>query len=350
MPIVPNIIERLLLLRMNKGPGLFLDIFGAGAFQAVRVALKLGVFESLSGGPLTAAGVAREINANERGTRILLEGLESFGYLKKLDDQYSNSSLTVKWLLASSSTNLADIIDLGENHILEFSRMYLEESIRRGKPPMTIYEWFDQKPGSWRVFQLYSAAVARMVGDELLTKLKIPKDARRLIDVGGGHGLYSIMFCRQNPLLSASVFDLPQALTMTDELISVEKMSGRVSLKPGNFWIDDLGDNYDVALMFNILHAYSPEKNIELLRKVSRSMNSHGLIVVMEQLADKTVSQLAKVGTRFFGLAYLAALGGQTRTFDEVSEWLLKSGFSNPRRINFRRTPGNSLVLATKAN
>lgn len=350
MPIVPNFIERLFLLRMNKSPGLFLDIFGAGAFHAVRVALKLGVFESLSRGSLTAAEVAGDIKADARGTRILLEGLESFGYLKKHNDQYSNSSMTVKWLLSSSSTNLADIIDLGENHILEFSRMYLEESIRRGKPPMTIYEWFDQQPGSWRAFQLYSTAVARMVGDELLTKLKIPMKARRLIDVGGGHGLYSIMFCRQNPMLSATVFDLPQALTVADELIPAEQLSDRILTKPGNFWIDDLGDNFDVALMFNIIHAYSPDKNIELLRKVASSMNSGGLIVIMDQLADKTISPLARVGTRFFGLAYLAALGGQTRTFNEVSSWLLKTGFTKPRRINFRRTPGNSLVLATKAS
>ena len=52
MPIMPNFIERLILLKLNLGPGVMLDILGAGAFLTISAALKLGVFETLSGGPL----------------------------------------------------------------------------------------------------------------------------------------------------------------------------------------------------------------------------------------------------------------------------------------------------------
>jgi len=61
------------------------------------------------------------------------------------------------------------------------------------------------------------------------------------MDVGGGHGLYSTKFCRSYPDLSATVFDLPQALEAARETIAAEKIGDRVSVKEGDFWIDDLG-------------------------------------------------------------------------------------------------------------
>jgi hypothetical protein len=55
MPLIPNFIERLVLLKPNQGPGLMLEFLGAEAFRAACAGVKLGVFEALSDGPLTAA-------------------------------------------------------------------------------------------------------------------------------------------------------------------------------------------------------------------------------------------------------------------------------------------------------
>jgi hypothetical protein len=42
-------------------------------------------------------------------------------------------------------------------------------------------------------------------------------------------------------------------------------MGDRVAVQEGDFWGDDLGAGYDVALLFTIIHAYLPEKNVKLL-------------------------------------------------------------------------------------
>jgi len=39
VPVVLNLIERLILLTLNQGPGLMLDVLGAQAFRAVCVAV-----------------------------------------------------------------------------------------------------------------------------------------------------------------------------------------------------------------------------------------------------------------------------------------------------------------------
>lgn len=348
MPLRPNLIEQLILLKLNQGPGLVLDFLGAQAFRAVCVAVKLGVFESLNGGASTAAEVARQIEADERGTTLLLEALEAVGYVEKKDGRYLNTAMTVKWLLRQSPTNLAGGIPFFESMVFDrWGR--LDQSIRIGKPSVPGFEWLEQNPGSYRIYEEGMVACARVAADEVIAKTKLPATAHRLLDVGGGHGLYSIKFCRSYPGLSATVFDLPPALEVAREIIAAEKMGHRVTLKEGDFWIDDIGAVYDVVLLFNVIHAYSPDRNIALLRKLSGALEEGALIVIMEQVAGALFGPTAKALARLQALSFFNDLGGQTYTFDEIASWLTKVGFIDTRLISLRKTPGFSLVLGTKA-
>ena len=347
MPILPNFLERLIFLRLNQAPGPLLDLFGAVAFRTVLAALRLGLFEALSRGPMSAEEVARQIKADERGTTLLLEALEPLGYISKKGNLYSNTAMTAKWLVRDSPNSVASGYDFWAEALSQLWQD-LEESIRSGRPRMRFYEWLEENPGTLRDFQMWIIATARNTIGEIVAKAKLPLTARWLLDVGGGHGLYSIAFCRRYSQLSATVFDLPGALKVGREVIEAEKMGDQVKVQEGDFWSDDLGAGYDVALLFNIIHAYLPDKNVELLGKVASSLNPGGDIVILEQLAGKALSPTARAITRIFGLNYFHLLGGQIYTFDEIARWLTSSGFTNPRRINLLRSPGVSLVMGTK--
>lgn len=348
MPIMPNFVERLILLKLNLGPGAMLDILGAGAFLTISAALKLGVFETLSGGPLTTEEIARRIRADERGTTLMLEAVEALGYVKKRKGHYANTAMTAKWLVRSSPNCIADGFSSAQGLFERWG--YLEESIRRGKPSMLTWEWLDQDAGRWKEYQQGMIAMARMAADELVSKVKLAPTARRLLDVGGGHGLYSIKFCRRYPQLSATVFDLPQALEVAREMIDAEKMSNRVTVKEGDFWTDDLGTGYDVALLFNIIHGFSPEKNTLLFQKVAGVLDTGGQIMIMDQLAGKVTGPTAKAVTSLQGLNLFNEVGGQTYTSDEITRWLIAAGFTRPRRINLRKAPGFGLMLGIKTD
>jgi len=347
MPIMPNFIERLILFKLNLGPGVMLDMLGAGAFLTVSTALKLGVFEALSGGPMTSAEIARKIEADERGTALLLEAVKALGYVKKRKDSWNNTAMTTKWLLRLSPNCLAQGFGFSEG-LLERWR-YLADSIRLGKPAILAWDWFDQHPDGWRDYQAAMLAMARMVADDVVSKVKLAPSARRLIDVGGGHGLYSIKFCRRYPALSATVFDWPKSLEVARETIDAEKMSERVEVQEGDFWIDDLGTAYDIALIFNIVHGFSPEKNTMLFRKVASALNLAGQIVIMDQLAGKVSGPTAKAVTSLQGLNLFNEVGGQTYSPDEITQWLITAGFTSIRRINLNKTPGFGLLQGSKA-
>ena len=348
MPLIPNLIERLVLLRLNQGPGLMLDFLGAEAFRVACAGVKLGVFEALSAGPLTAAETARQIEASERGTALLLDALEALGYVQARDARYVNTPMTLKWLLRESPTNLAGGIPFFESMV--FDRWgHLEESIRRGRPAEFGSEWLERHPGGYRIYEAGMIAVARIAADEVIARVRVPAAARRLLDVGGGHGLYSLRFCRRHPSLSATVFDLPPAVEVAQETIAAEGMGDRVTARAGDVWRDDLGAGHDMVLLFNLVHAYLPDQNTALLRKIAGALNPGGLLVIMEQMAGPVLGSATTALARLQALNYFNDLESQTYTYAEIRGWLTQAGFANPRRINLFKTPGFSLVLATKA-
>jgi SAM-dependent methyltransferase len=346
MPFIPNFLERL-AIRMNIVPSAYLDIFGVSIYKAITLALKFDVFESVKTGPQTAKELASKIVGDERATRILLEMLEAFGYVRNIDGRFANTSMTAKWLLEGPKGSFSDVFKLWRE-LFEFWSAHEEEVLRNGRPRVTLYEWFNQHPESWRTFQHEEMWYARLAGGEIAAKLKMPPGASKLLDVGGGHGLYSVTLCRRHPNLSATVFDQPKTLEYTKEVIATEKMSSRVSTWAGDFLVDDLGSDYDVVLLFNIIHGQLPEANQELLRRVGKALRPKGMLVILDQFAGGEFGKILKASNRFWGLAYLTLLGGQVYSTDEVRGWLSSSGFSDIRRASIRRV-GSSLLMGRKA-
>ena len=346
MPILPNYLEMTILITLNRGPGPMMDLAGGLAFPALATAIKMGLFEAIDTGSLTADEAAQRISADPRATGLLLDVLEALRYVKKKDNHYVNTEMTIKWILASSPNSLACMIS-GMEGALERWR-YLGKTIQAGKPPMLAWEWMDQHPGSWRDYQAIMIGMAHSCMEEIVTRVKLPPSAKRLIDLGGGHGLYSIGFCRKYPNLSACVFDWPSAREIACENIQSESMVGRVVFQEGDLWSDDYGSGYDVALLFQIVHMYSPEKNIQLLTKVRNALTPNACVVINDQIAIAATGSLAKLIARLQSLELLNSVNGQTYPPGEIERWLVEAGFINPVSMLLRNTPGFGVVVGMK--
>jgi SAM-dependent methyltransferase len=184
----------------------------------------------------------------------------------------------------------------------------------------------------------------------VVATVKLAPTAHRLLDVGGGHGLYSIAFCRRHAQLTATIFDLAPALAVAHASVAGSDVEGRVTVQEGDFCTDELGAGYDVALVFNIVHSHQPEQNVELLRKAARALIPGGLIVILDQFADAQLrSPTARAVARLNGLNLFNASGGQCYSAAEISAWLEQAGFGPPRRIDLLTSPGNGLLLANTA-
>ncbi len=100
--------------------------------RTIMVGTKLGVFESLASGPLTAGEVATQSECNPGATKKLLDALSGAGYLHADGERYTISSLARKWLLKESPQSLYDkmLFQFMEWDLIE----HYEDFIRSGKP------------------------------------------------------------------------------------------------------------------------------------------------------------------------------------------------------------------------
>ena len=342
MPLSPNIIERTLFLTLNQGPGPMLDMWSGPAFWTINTALKLDIFETLANGPQNAVEVAQAISGDSKGVLILLNALTELGYVKRRGDDYSNSPMTEKWMLDSGSINFSPFF-LYWGALMEHFMPRLAESIRSGDD-MDFYTWIEDQPEVSRHFQEGMIQLARFIADDIAKAVSIPDGTKRVLDVGGGHGEYSIALCKANPGLSAIIFDGEQALVTGRETVKNAGMSERFEFQPGNFMQDELPASVDVALVFNIVHGLKAEQNVDLFRKIKSTLNPDGQIVILEQVHNVSPMPMANTVSHILSMAYYHLIGGQVYTAEEIERWLTQAGFASVQRKSILKA---SSVLVT---
>ena len=348
MPVLPGFIEKFLLLRIHRAPGFLLDLAGSQSFKALCTAHKLGIFELLHLETQTSEDVAVALDLDKRGTRILLEALESTGYVKEKKGKYSNSKIVKKWLLASSPISFSSAIPLFSTLIFEFSEL-LEHTIRDGKQHFTLYEWLKKKEDGESAFQASMVAPAMLSIKEVISKIKLPSSVEQILDLGGGHGLYSLELCRKYPRLRSIIYELSAVADYTRNILSQKGAEGeRISVRCGNYLSTLPEDSFETVLLFNILHGNPSDVNIDLCARLSKRLSSGNRLIILEQLSDQIPGPASKAFTRLQALNLFNALGGQIYSFNEISQWLRDTGFKSIKRSQLFSSPMFGLIFATK--
>lgn len=339
MPIVPNTLERLAFLRLNRGPGPFLDLLSTGSFHAVTAAYELGVFETLERGPRSVADVAAAVEADPAVLGSLCELLVAAGYLRERSGTYRNTRLTHRWLTEAEGTDMGPWLVAWDRVVLPYWTEEFETALHEGRPSVDIYTWAAETGRADTLHAGFRAA-ARLARDAALRVVGVPDGDARLLDVGGGHGLYAAAFAVENPALEATVLDSEAARGTFTDTVAREGVADRVAFRTADYLVDDLGTDHDLALVFNVLHAHDPETNRELLGRVRESLAPGGRVAVMEEFTGEGPTPIARTATRFVDLTYRVTLGARTYPSADVEGWLRDAGFENVRTERTRTGVG----------
>lgn len=345
MPLLPNFIEAT-LMNLLVFPAPTLDMWAMPASRVILAGIRLNVFETLAKAPQTSEQLARTLQTSPHGMAILLQTLENLGYVRKTGTQYANSPMTAKWLVQGGSMNFASYFQFW-GAVIENLWGNFEETIRTGKSPVNLYEWIETQPEVSQYFQEGMIAITSFIKEDVVKGLSIPSGEKKLLDVGGGHGMYAIALCQKHPQLQATIFDSPQALNTGAVSIQKEGLQNRVTAQEGNFFTDELGSGYDVILLFNIIHGLSPEQNIALLEKAKRALVQGGQVVILEQLQTKSPLPLTSKVSSILGMSYFHLLGGQVYRYEDVASWLEKVGYTQIGRKNILKA-GSALISGVK--
>jgi len=313
--------------------------------QILLTCVDLGVFEALANRRATALEIAEATGTDSRGMDLLLNAATALGLLEKHGVHFSNSPLAETCLTSDGAGDIS--------HSLRLENMFyhrwghLSDAVRTGKRPEDNRH--DEQPEDWIrnfIYGLYNTArpVAPLVADALA----LPENQTvRVIDVGGGHGGYSLALAKRYPLLSSTVYELPRVVPVALEIIRQAGLADRVFVQEGNFQKEELGSGYDVALVFGVLNGESPEGRFTLIKKVFEALNPGGLVVIRDFLLD--TDRAGPEEAAVFALQMLLATdAGGLDTSDDLKHRLQLAGFTTPYVVPLPDGAGFSLMMATK--
>ncbi len=350
--------------------------------SAIVAAVRLGLFEALADGPLSAETLAVKAGAQVAGVRALADFLESIGYLESIhggsdccnsDPQvnadkdvqsrrYANAASTQRWFTRQGQVDYS----AGALWTFEAWSMMgeLDKAVRDGAPGKTLWERMRDEPRLGPLFSRYMNAFARHVSPDLVAHVPVTADQTRLLDLGGSHGLHSIGFCHAHPQLNAVIVDMPQALIDTPDTIARAGMRERITLQPGNLldlaWANPQGDQrldaqtahapgshagdnkFDLALYLCVAHNQSAQDNARVIGQIRRALRPGGMLVIHDYLATDPLNAFHAA----FRLTLLYETGTRTYSEQEYREWLNAAGFARVDRIDLDPLEKGSLLLA----
>lgn len=343
---IMGLVERAALaLGLVPAPFLALNFLAMGAARTFLAGSNLGIFDALDDGPKNAAEIARRTGCSERGTESLLKALNGFGYVRRRGDLYRNSPEILRWHSRSARFSMRDTVGfMGE---LWNMLGGLEDAVRSGEPE-NFHHNPNLPPSFWENYERALATFGRFASIEIVRRFPLAGadgPPRRILDVGGGHGVYSMAFCKRHPTLRAEILDLPQAADVGEKIVAEAGMSDRVACKRGDLRSSDWGEGFDAVLLFNLLHTLSPEDNLASLRRAKSALRPGGKLLILDaQHVEKggNLKQLEGFHQVFF---YLVAGGARAYSQSDLLAWTREAGFASARAHRLLSVP-NTIMLS----
>jgi hypothetical protein len=115
---------------------------------------------------------------------------------------------------------------------------------------------------------------------------KFPWDRyHAVIDIGTAEGCVPAQLALRHPHLTGGGFDLPAAGPAFEDYVASHGLTSRLRFYPGDFFTGPL-PRADVLVMGHILHDWSLQQKLTLLRKAHQALPDGGALIVYEALID----------------------------------------------------------------
>lgn len=200
-------------------------------------------------------------------------------------------------------------------------------SARARQTGATHYGFLDGQSEAATLFhdamQAMTALIARAVAE-----LQTWRDARSLVDVGGGNGTLGVAIALAHPRLQLTVQDQADARQGAQQLFDRHGLGRRARFVIGDFFAD-LPAGADRYLLKSILHNWDDAACTRLLARCAAAAPQGARLLLIERVrrgplqATRHDQALARTD-----LNMLAGLGGRERSLDEFAALLGPAGFS----------------------
>jgi hypothetical protein len=152
---------------------------------------------------------------------------------------------------------------------------------------------------------------------------------RTIVDVAGGHGRLLAGILSATPTAKGVLFDLPHVVAGAEPLLREHRVFDRVNIVGGSFF-DAVPEGGDLYVLKNIIHDWSDDKALEILKTVRTAAHEGSSALLVESLLPTHDREFA---TKWLDLEMLVANSGRERTAVEYRDLLRDAGFQMTRVV-----------------
>ncbi len=312
---------------MNSTYAVFRMATAYWASQTIYVAAKLGIADVLGEGSKSSDEIASATGANGNSLARLTRALVALGLLTVDDDgRFRLTGIGASLQSGMPGSMRSIILTLGEEHYQAWGKLI--DSVKCDTPAFNnvfqrpLFEYLAENSAAAKTFNEAMTDLTRQMA--LATILAYDFSGSRVVaDIGGGHGVLLDSILRTNPSVKGILFDSEQVIAAAGPHIWTKGVGDRRRSIGGSFF-ESVPEGADTYILKNVLHDWSDDLAVRILKNCRRAMDSQAKLLVMEMVLP--LSDDAVFGS-LLDLNMLVMSGGRERTKDEYCGLLEKSGF-----------------------
>jgi SAM-dependent methyltransferase len=298
-------------------------------------ATDFDVFGRLATGPKAFDDLRVEIGLAGRAALVLFTALRAMGVLTLADGKLNLAPAAREHLVRGGYFEVGGYIGLfadspGVRAMAERLRTNRPAAARADDAGAAYIfkegtESAMDREASARWLTLALAGRAKNVAPYLAANVPL-RDARLLLDVGGGSGIYAIAGVQQNSNLRAVVWDRPEVLKVAREMVDAYGVTDRIDLVAGDMFVDPVPAGADVILLSNVLHDWDELECRKLLRRCVDALPAGGRVLIHDVFLDDDLGGPLAVALYSAGL--FALTEGRAYSAGEYRGWLREAGLA----------------------
>lgn len=308
-------------------------------FHTARSLRDLGILKVLDNAPkagLNAEQISEQSGVSVYGVKVLLDMALSAYIVTWNNDNYQLANLGY-FLLHDGMTraNLdftADVCYMG--------MMHLTEAIQEGTPAglkelgdwPTIYEGLSRLPEkakqSWFEFDHFYSDRSF----PLLLKKVFEHQPKKIFDIGGNTGKWSLQCVNYDENVEMTIIDLPQQIEVAMKNAADAGFSDRIKNYPTNMLDKSLAlpTGADVWWMSQFLDCFSPMEILSILQRVRKAMKADAKVYILELFWDAQRYDAATLSLNATSLYFTCLANGNSRFYrsSDFLEIVEQAGFN----------------------
>jgi predicted nicotinamide N-methyase len=291
---------------------------------ALMAAVELEIFTAIAHGHDTIPAVAKAIGITERNAERILTVLAAMTLLSREGERFTNAPDVQRFLVKDGERYAGPWILFTKPRWTAFGE--LSDRLRR-KEETKLGAYVDFSVDDARRYHAATYSIG-MGAARLFSRSVDLTGRKKLLDLGGGSGAYSIVATKTYPGLKAIVLDLPPVAVVANEYIAANDAADRVSTLPGDFTSTEFPSGVDVVVMASNLPQYEPALIRLVVKKAFAALEPGGeMHLIGETLHDDRSGPLSAA---LWGLnEAVQGSTGLAHTEAEVKGYLQGAGFAD---------------------